>query len=207
MGKSAKRLWAIDAPPEVRHGRSCRDVTPKPLFFQDLLRTRWAILTSHRRNLFCPLHLMCQPVAITEQLLAPLFLVAESDHRVNFQLILNLLTQSRARRPMTDPVKCTLGIRAAPTDLACANRLPGSNISKWLLPKSCGRRAHTGIWFVIRPARSCGRARSGACLGDRIDGWRVCWLGGWDRARRTGARGVRCDVDAGGLDLADAPAD
>ena len=22
-----------------------------------------------------------------------------------------------------------------------------------------------------------------ATLGERIDGWRVCWLGGWDRGR------------------------
>jgi hypothetical protein len=22
-----------------------------------------------------------------------------------------------------------------------------------------------------------------AALGDRIDGWRVCWIGGWDKCR------------------------
>jgi hypothetical protein len=22
-----------------------------------------------------------------------------------------------------------------------------------------------------------------AVLGDRIDGWRVCWIGGWDKAK------------------------
>jgi hypothetical protein len=22
-----------------------------------------------------------------------------------------------------------------------------------------------------------------AALGDRVDGWRVCWIGGWDRCR------------------------
>ena len=27
------------------------------------------------------------------------------------------------------------------------------------------------------------RLRRPAALGDRIDGWRVCWLGGWDRCR------------------------
>jgi len=27
------------------------------------------------------------------------------------------------------------------------------------------------------------RLRQPATLGDRIDGWRVCWLGGWDRGR------------------------
>jgi len=27
------------------------------------------------------------------------------------------------------------------------------------------------------------RLRQPAALGDRIDGWRVCWLGGWDRCR------------------------
>jgi hypothetical protein len=27
------------------------------------------------------------------------------------------------------------------------------------------------------------RLRQPARLGDRIDGWRVCWLGGWDRGR------------------------
>jgi hypothetical protein len=27
------------------------------------------------------------------------------------------------------------------------------------------------------------RLRQPAALGDRIDGWRVCWLGGWDRGR------------------------
>jgi hypothetical protein len=27
------------------------------------------------------------------------------------------------------------------------------------------------------------RLRSPACLGDRIEGWRVCWLGGWDKGR------------------------
>jgi hypothetical protein len=27
------------------------------------------------------------------------------------------------------------------------------------------------------------RLRKPAALGDRIDGWRVCWLGGWDKCR------------------------
>jgi len=27
------------------------------------------------------------------------------------------------------------------------------------------------------------RLRQPVTLGDRIDGWRVCWLGGWDRRR------------------------
>jgi len=27
------------------------------------------------------------------------------------------------------------------------------------------------------------RLRNPVALGDRIDGWRVCWLGGWDRGR------------------------
>jgi hypothetical protein len=27
------------------------------------------------------------------------------------------------------------------------------------------------------------RLRQPAALGDRIDGWRVCWLGGWDKGR------------------------
>ena len=27
------------------------------------------------------------------------------------------------------------------------------------------------------------RLRQPVMLGDRIDGWRVCWLGGWDRGR------------------------
>jgi hypothetical protein len=27
------------------------------------------------------------------------------------------------------------------------------------------------------------RLRKPAVLGDRIDGWRVCWLGGWDKCR------------------------
>jgi len=27
------------------------------------------------------------------------------------------------------------------------------------------------------------RLRAPAALGDRIQGWRVCWLGGWDRGR------------------------
>jgi hypothetical protein len=27
------------------------------------------------------------------------------------------------------------------------------------------------------------RLRQPARLGDRIDGWRVCWVGGWDRGR------------------------
>src|ERR1700730_7030601 len=27
------------------------------------------------------------------------------------------------------------------------------------------------------------RLRQPAALGDRIDGWRVCWLGGWDRGK------------------------
>ena len=27
------------------------------------------------------------------------------------------------------------------------------------------------------------RLRRAAALGERIDGWRVCWLGGWDRGR------------------------
>jgi hypothetical protein len=27
------------------------------------------------------------------------------------------------------------------------------------------------------------RLRQPAKLGERIDGWRVCWLGGWDRGR------------------------
>ena len=26
--------------------------------------------------------------------------------------------------------------------------------------------------------------RTLAMLGERINGWRVCWLGGWDRGRR-----------------------
>jgi hypothetical protein len=27
------------------------------------------------------------------------------------------------------------------------------------------------------------RLRRPAAIGDRIDGWRVCWLGGWDKCR------------------------
>jgi len=27
------------------------------------------------------------------------------------------------------------------------------------------------------------RLRQPAMLGDRIDGWRVCWIGGWDRGK------------------------
>ena len=27
------------------------------------------------------------------------------------------------------------------------------------------------------------RLRAPVALGDRIQGWRVCWLGGWDRHR------------------------
>jgi hypothetical protein len=27
------------------------------------------------------------------------------------------------------------------------------------------------------------RLRQPATLGDRIDGWRVCWVGGWDRGK------------------------
>ncbi len=27
------------------------------------------------------------------------------------------------------------------------------------------------------------RLRQPATVGDRIDGWRVCWLGGWDHAK------------------------
>ena len=27
------------------------------------------------------------------------------------------------------------------------------------------------------------RLKQPPSLGDRIDGWRVCWLGGWDRGR------------------------
>jgi hypothetical protein len=27
------------------------------------------------------------------------------------------------------------------------------------------------------------RLRQPATLGERLDGWRVCWLGGWDRGR------------------------
>jgi hypothetical protein len=27
------------------------------------------------------------------------------------------------------------------------------------------------------------RLRKPPALGDRIDGWRVCWLGGWDKCR------------------------
>ena len=27
------------------------------------------------------------------------------------------------------------------------------------------------------------RLRSAVRLGDQVNGWRVCWLGGWDRAR------------------------
>jgi hypothetical protein len=27
------------------------------------------------------------------------------------------------------------------------------------------------------------RFRRPAVLGERVDGWRVCWLGGWDRNR------------------------
>jgi len=27
------------------------------------------------------------------------------------------------------------------------------------------------------------RIREPATLGDQLDGWRVCWLGGWDRSQ------------------------
>jgi hypothetical protein len=45
--------------------------------------------------------------------------------------------------------------------------------------------------------------RRPAALGDRIDGWRVCWLGGWDSCRvffvvmvvREYARGHTRDTD------------
>ena len=40
----------------------------------------------------------------------------------------------------------------------------------------CGRQPHVRADQVLT-------ASPAAALGDRIDGWRVCWLGGWDRCR------------------------
>jgi len=36
-------------------------------------------------------------------------------------------------------------------------------------------------WMEIRTQFL--RLRSPVSLGDRIEGWRVCWLGGWDKGR------------------------
>jgi hypothetical protein len=37
----------------------------------------------------------------------------------------------------------------------------------------------TVMWVETKYLRLFREAR----LGDQIDGWRVCWLGGWDRCR------------------------
>ena len=45
----------------------------------------------------------------------------------------------------------------------------------------CGERVTQVGAFEIRTKFL--RLRKPPRLGDRLDGWRVCWLGGWDRGR------------------------
>ena len=45
----------------------------------------------------------------------------------------------------------------------------------------CGERVTPVGTFEIRTKFL--RLRKAPRLGDRMDGWRVCWLGGWDRGR------------------------
>jgi site-specific recombinase XerD len=43
-----------------------------------------------------------------------------------------------------------------------------------------------GRWCIVDLVGKHGRVRTvpmRAALGDRIDGWRVCWIGGWDKCR------------------------
>ena len=55
--------------------------------------------------------------------------------------------------------------------------------------KQEGRAAGATAWIVKRPVRSCDWRRANlrlggpVALGDRIVGWRVCWLVGWDRSK------------------------
>jgi hypothetical protein len=54
---------------------------------------------------------------------------------------------------------------------------------------AAGRIEAEGIGFITRRQANIAqdatafRLRSQVSLGDRIEGWRVCWLGGWDKSR------------------------
>jgi hypothetical protein len=43
------------------------------------------------------------------------------------------------------------------------------------------RQSHP--WVTMEAETKFLRLFEPAALGDRIDGWRVCWIGGWDKCR------------------------
>jgi hypothetical protein len=43
------------------------------------------------------------------------------------------------------------------------------------------RQSHA--WVAMEIETKFLRLCNPAALGDRIDGWRVCWIGGWDKCR------------------------
>jgi len=50
---------------------------------------------------------------------------------------------------------------------------PGLSCSEWWNQAKATIRIETKFLRLLQPVT----------IGDRIDGWRVCWLGGWDRGR------------------------
>jgi hypothetical protein len=64
-----------------------------------------------------------------------------------------------------------------------------ASTTKTKSPPSCG----TGLLVQTRYLR----LRKSAALGDCIDGWRVCWLGGWDKGKIFFAVMVKRTVPSG----------
>jgi hypothetical protein len=69
-------------------------------------------------------------------------------------------------------VTIQIGSQRYAVDISCKATAVASTTSS---PPSCG----TGLLVQTRFLR----LRKSAALGDRIDGWRVCWLGGWDQGK------------------------
>jgi hypothetical protein len=58
--------------------------------------------------------------------------------------------------------------------------IPGQGVA---LPPEPLRAATRGRLEQLQVQTRFLRLREPVSLGDRIDGWRVCWVGGWDHAR------------------------
>jgi hypothetical protein len=83
-------------------------------------------------------------------------------------------TSSPSSTPNSTRITVRLGRKRYAIDLSCSARElapePDVNANS---AGSCGNVIETKFL----------RLRRAPALGDRIDGWRVCWLGGWDRGR------------------------
>ena len=79
-----------------------------------------------------------------------------------------------------------VGAQRFALNIACtAHALPPeSAVSPPVQPELAGENGtKTGHLELLRVETRFLSLRTPAKLGDRIDGWRVCWLGGWDKSK------------------------